>query len=282
MSTPRLSEQDLALEGGELLPDKEVLSILDLFVNIDLALDLAAPIDLAVAANANVAAPIDAAATANVLSFGSTATALAQQGVMIDQYISGDAIATAPQDVVLDQSNDVVDPGGTGGDATGGATTEPAPVGQSNDVVDTGGTGGDTPAGDPTAGDAAGADTTGGGATTEPAPAVLDETGNVVDPADPGATTETVGSTTEPGLLDGPLLNVDVDASIDADLAAPVAGAVAANANVAAPIDAAVAANVASIDSSSTAIADQTAIINQSLDDVTASATADQDADITQ
>ena len=117
---PRLSSEDLALEGGELLPDKEVLSILDLFVNIDLALDLAAPIDLAVAANANVAAPIDAAATANVLTVGSTATALADQGAIISQHISGEANAIAPQDVVLDQGNDVVDAGSTEGDANTG------------------------------------------------------------------------------------------------------------------------------------------------------------------
>ena len=104
-----LSREDLALEGGEFLPDKEVLSILDLFVNIDLALDLAAPVDLAVAANANVAAPIDAAATANVLTVGSSAQALAQQGVLIDQHISGEAIATASQQAVVDQGNDVVE-----------------------------------------------------------------------------------------------------------------------------------------------------------------------------
>ena len=55
---PSLTSQDLAAEGGELLPDKEVLSILDLFVNLDLALDLTAPVDLAVAANANIAAPM--------------------------------------------------------------------------------------------------------------------------------------------------------------------------------------------------------------------------------
>src|SRR5215217_4849018 len=131
MDTERLSVDELAREGGELLPDKEVLSVLDLFVNLDIALDLAAPIDLAVAANANVAAPIDAAASANILSFGSSAGALAQQGVSIDQYISGEAIATAPQDAVIDQSNDVID-GGTGGtagaaEATALPATPPAP-----------------------------------------------------------------------------------------------------------------------------------------------------------
>jgi hypothetical protein len=216
--TSKLSADELAAEAGELLPDKEVFSLLDLFVNLDLALDLAAPVDLAVAANANVAAPIDAAVAANVLSVGSTAQALADQGVMLDQHLSGDAIADAPQQAVLDQSNDVIDPGS-----------------------DTGTT-----------------------------------------PVDPGTGTDQVGTVTEGGALDGPLLNVDVDVSADADIAAPVAGAVAANANVAAPIDAAVAANVASIDSSATAVAQQDAIITQDLDDVTAHATADQDAQITQ
>src|SRR5215211_7258502 len=128
-SIQRLSADDIAAETGELLPDKEVFSLLDLFVNIDLALDLAAPVDLAVAANANVAAPIDAAVAANVLSLGSTAEALADQGVMIDQHLSGDAIATAPQDASIDQSNDVVDGGTTGttGDAgapVAGGTTD--------------------------------------------------------------------------------------------------------------------------------------------------------------
>ena len=210
----RLSSEELAGEGGELLPDKEVLSVLDLFVNLDLALDLAAPVDLAVAANANVAAPIDAAAAANVLSSGSEAGALSDQATSIDQHISGDAIANAQQDASLDvESNDVVD--------SGGATTG---------TVDTGGA--------------------------------------------------AVG--TGSGALDGSLLNVNVDASLDADIAAPIDGAVAANANAAAPINAGVAANIGAIDSESTAIASQTAIINQDLDGVTADATAAQNADITQ
>jgi hypothetical protein len=220
--TPKLTAEEIAAEAGELLPDKEVFSLLDLFVNLDLALDLAAPVDLAVAANAKVVAPIDAAVAANVLSVGSTAGALADQGVMLDQHLSGDAIADAPQQAALDQSNDVIDPG-------------TAPV-------------------DPGTGTA---------------------------PVDPGTGAD-VGTVTEGGALDGPLLNVNVDVSADADVAAPIAGAVAANANVAAPIDAAVGANVASIDSSATAVADQDAIINQDLDGVTAHATADQDAQITQ
>jgi hypothetical protein len=57
-----------------------------------------------VAANANVAAPIDAAVGANVLSVGSTAQALADQGVLVDQGITGEAVANAPQDSTIDQS----------------------------------------------------------------------------------------------------------------------------------------------------------------------------------
>jgi hypothetical protein len=223
----RLTRDEIEAEAATPLPAKEVISLLDLNVDLDLALDLAAPIDLAVAANANVAAPIDAAAAANVLSLGSESTALADQGVLIDQQISGEAIAHAPQDATLDQSNDVVD----GGTADGGTATLPDASGTTDGVTDV-----------------------------------------VPD-----------GSTVEVGdALDGDLLNVDVNVNLDADLAAPVAGAVAANANVAAPIDAAVAANVGSIDSTATAVAQQDAIINQNLDDVVAEATADQTASIEQ
>ena len=77
------------------------------------------------------------------------------------------------------------------------------------------------------------------------------------------------------------LLNLDVDLSLDADVAAPIDAAVAANANVAAPIDAAVAANVASIGSEATAVADQDSIIVQELDG-TATATAEQTANVEQ
>ncbi|MGH9084553.1 MAG: peptidoglycan-binding protein, partial [Acidimicrobiales bacterium] len=70
----RLSREDLEAEAGTALPAKEVLSLLDLNVDLDLGLDLAAPIDLAVAANANVVAPIDAAVSANILSALSNAT----------------------------------------------------------------------------------------------------------------------------------------------------------------------------------------------------------------
>jgi hypothetical protein len=208
-----LSPEELAAETGAALPDKEVISLLDLNADLDLALDAAAPIDLAVAANANVAAPIDAAVGANVLSVDSTAQALADQGVLIDQGITGEAVANAPQDSTIDQADDTV----------GTAAPTPAPT-----------------------------DGTTGGAT------------------------ETVGDP-----LSGDLLDVNVDLAADIDLAAPIAGAVAANANVAAPIDAAVAANVGSFGSEATAIAQQDAIITQDID-ASAEATADQQSQINQ
>ena len=67
-----LTPEELAQEGVTALPDKEVISILDLAADVDLAIDGAAPIDLAVALNANVVAPIDAAVSANMLSDGSS------------------------------------------------------------------------------------------------------------------------------------------------------------------------------------------------------------------
>jgi hypothetical protein len=204
----RLSREDLVAESGSALPAKEVLSLLNLNLDLDLALDLAAPIDLAVAANANVAAPITAAVSANVLSALSHAAGLAHQDAVIDQHITGDAIAHAPQTSHIDQA-------------------QPAPV---------------------------------------PAPV----TTTALDATDPAS------------VLGTDLLHVDADLAIDADLAAPVAGAVALNANVAAPIDASVAANVASVGSTATAIADQSAVVVQHLDGVTADATAAQDSTILQ
>jgi hypothetical protein len=198
-----LTADELAEESITPLPDKEVVSILDLNADLNLALDIAAPIDLAVAANANVAAPIDAAVGANVLSVGSSAQALADQGVMITQGIVGDASATADQTSDIDQSNDEI------------GTEEPAPT---TDVGDA---------------------------------------------------------------LSGDVLDIDVNLMADADLAAPIAGAVALNANVAAPIDAAVAANIGTIDSDAVAIANQDAIIEQSIEG-DATATSDQDSELNQ
>lgn len=213
-----LTDEELMSQSGTALPDKEVASVLDLNADLDLAIDAAAPIDLAVAANANVAAPIDAAASANILSAGSEAQALADQGVIIEQGITADASAESTQDSVIDQGDDTVD-GEAGTDSTVPGTDGSTDVGAL--------------------------------------------------PVDPAAA------------LDGDLLNVNVDLAADADISAPINGAVAANANVAAPIDAAVAANIGSIDSDAVAVAQQDAIITQNIDGE-ATASADQQSDLQQ
>jgi hypothetical protein len=101
---------DLEQESATVLPAKEVMSLLDLNVNVDLALDLVAPIDLAVAGNLNVAAPINAGVAAGLMAVDSDAAAVADQGVLLDQGISGTATAFAPQDSVVDQADDGVLP----------------------------------------------------------------------------------------------------------------------------------------------------------------------------
>ncbi|MET4639024.1 peptidoglycan-binding protein [Mycetocola sp. 2940] len=221
-----LTAEDLAAQGITALPDKEVASILDLNADLDLNLDVAAPIDLAVAANANVAAPIDAAVGANILSTGSSAQALADQGVLIDQNITADATAVSTQDSTIDQAE------------AGGTDPADAPAT------------GTLPADD-------------GGLGVEGVPL-------------PGDVSDDLGSA-----LSGDLLDVDIDLAADADVAAPINGAVAVNANVAAPIDAAVAANIASVDSDAVSIAQQDAIITQNIDGE-ATATADQQSDLQQ
>jgi hypothetical protein len=258
----RLSLEELDAEMATPLPAKEVISLLDLNIDIDLALDLAAPIDLAVAANVNAAAPIDASVSTNIISIMSNASALAKQATSIEQYLSGEAIADAPQNAAIDQSNDIID---DGDDVAAGSTAAIDPSASAvDDVID------DTAG--PVA-DAVNGDTSVGDATT----AVTDTIADTVD--DTGTTVDEV---TEGSLLDGGLLDVNVDIDVDADMAAPIAGAVAANANVAAPVDASVAANIVAIGSEATAIADQTAVIKQSLDGAIAHATAAQDAEITQ
>src|SRR4051812_40845689 len=107
----RVSIDEIEAEGATALPNKEVMSLLDVNANVDLGLDLAAPVDLAAAANLNVAAPIEASASANLLSDNAQAVGIAQQHGTIDQGISGSAEATAPQTASIDQSNDTVDAG---------------------------------------------------------------------------------------------------------------------------------------------------------------------------
>lgn len=77
----------------------------DLNANLDLALDTAAPIDLAIGANANIAAPINAAVDANVLSVGSTSGADAQQAAEVHQGVVGDATATSSQGSTIAQGS---------------------------------------------------------------------------------------------------------------------------------------------------------------------------------
>jgi hypothetical protein len=243
-----LSDDELNAQAGTALPDKEVASVLDLNADLDLGISAAAPIDLAVAANANVAAPIDAAASANVLSFGSESQALADQGVIIDQGITADATADSVQDSTITQGADA---GTADGGSVDGVTSDSA-------------------AGTGTA--ATGTESSGAGtadATALPGGTLPDGSGVGALPVDPSTA------------LDGDLLNVNVDLAADADIAAPINGAVAANANVAAPIDAAVAANIGSIDSDAYAVAQQDAIITQDIDGE-ATASADQQSDLQQ
>src|SRR4051794_27391774 len=99
----RVSMEEIDAEDATALPNKEVTSLLDVNANVDLGLDLAAPVDLAAAANLNVAAPIEASASANLLSDGAQAVGIAQQHGTIDQGISGTAEATAPQHAEIAQ-----------------------------------------------------------------------------------------------------------------------------------------------------------------------------------
>ncbi|MGZ5418161.1 MAG: hypothetical protein ACXWDI_13360 [Nocardioides sp.] len=130
MSAEGLSPDELSAESATALPDKEVVSILDLNADLDLAIDAAAPIDLAIAANANVAAPINAAAGANILSFGSEAQAMGDQGVILNQGIDADATANADQASTIDQGNDVID--------DGTESTEPLPTDGTTTTTNTG------------------------------------------------------------------------------------------------------------------------------------------------
>jgi hypothetical protein len=107
-----LSLAELEAQSGTALPDREALStipsdpstaLLDIFIDLDAALDLAAPINAALAANANLALPIDAAVSANVLSPGSVSLADANQTSIIEQVLQADATASSNQDSAIMQ-----------------------------------------------------------------------------------------------------------------------------------------------------------------------------------
>jgi hypothetical protein len=102
----QMSRQELEEQQAADLPGREAMSLLDVNADLNLALDLAAPIDAAVAANANVAAPIDASVSANILSVGSQSLASADQDSIVMQNLEGEATATAIQDADIDQSGD--------------------------------------------------------------------------------------------------------------------------------------------------------------------------------
>ena len=191
-STP-LTAEELAGEGVTALPDKEVVSILDLAADVDLAIDGAAPIDLAVALNANVVAPIDAAVSANVLSDNSSAQALADQGVQVTQTVDADAVATGVQDSTINQGDTeggttpAPATGGTG-DAVLGATTTTSDATQPDALS------GATQAGaTETAGDTAGSDALVASGAPVDGSVVVDSTGAVIGTLD-GATGNVVGA----------------------------------------------------------------------------------------
>ena len=119
----RVSMDEIDAEDAVSLPNKEVLSLLDVNANVDLGLDLAAPVDLAAAANLNVAAPIEASAAANVLSPDAQAVGAAEQHGTITQNDSGSATADAPQHAGVAQntgSGESTNAPAGGGAATGG------------------------------------------------------------------------------------------------------------------------------------------------------------------
>jgi hypothetical protein len=96
--------------------------------------------------------------------------------------------------------------------------------------------------------------------------------------AAPGSTASGVSTGS---LLDGNLLNANVDVNGNLHLASPINGAVAAQANAAVPINAAVSANVGSVDSSSAAVSEQQVSIDQAIQG-NATATGDQVSGISQ
>ncbi|MEZ0339591.1 peptidoglycan-binding protein [Mycobacterium sp. pV006] len=112
MSDEGLTLEEMEAEFVTVLPDKEVVSILDLNVDVDVFIDAASPIDLAAAAQLNVAAPIDASAAANVLAYDSGAQAENFQTGSVDQILVANAYATS------DQASDIIQSDETDGDPT--------------------------------------------------------------------------------------------------------------------------------------------------------------------
>jgi hypothetical protein len=124
-----LTPEELATHDAAALPDREAMStiptsLLDLDVNLDAALDLAAPVDAGIALNANAALPIDAAVSANILSPGAESGAMAEQTSIINQELDGVAIADPDQYSDIDQGETAAATDTTAAttDATAGST----------------------------------------------------------------------------------------------------------------------------------------------------------------
>ena len=100
-----LSAQELQDQQATDLPEREAMSLLDLNADINLALDLAAPIDAAVAANANAGIPVDGAVSANLLSLDSQSLASAGQTSVVQQALHGEANATGTQGADVSQGD---------------------------------------------------------------------------------------------------------------------------------------------------------------------------------
>jgi hypothetical protein len=98
-----LSDQELEAQQATDLPDREAMSLLDLNANINLPIDLTAPVQAGIAANANVAAPIDAAVSANLGSDSGISEALAPQTAIVHQSLDGTATASGTQVSSIDQ-----------------------------------------------------------------------------------------------------------------------------------------------------------------------------------
>ena len=124
-----LSAEELAAHDAAALPDREAMStiptsLLDLDVNLDAALDLAAPVDAGLALNANAALPIDAAVSANILSPGAYSGAEAEQISVINQDLDGVAIADPDQTSNIEQGETAAAADTTAGtETTAGADT---------------------------------------------------------------------------------------------------------------------------------------------------------------
>jgi len=98
-----LSQSEMADQQATDLPDREAMSLLDVVADLNLDLNLAAPIDAGVAANANAGVPIDAGVSANLLSVNSQTLASTGQQSVIQQALTGDAAATSTQNAGIDQ-----------------------------------------------------------------------------------------------------------------------------------------------------------------------------------